>query len=248
MVNPLWGTLEKAQDDSSLIEDAIASAITAHEEDPTAHLGDGESLQSHKSEDVIDHPKASIVADKTGASDITFNFSFESDTGFPNSLQLITEFAGSPYLYLEYGYTPNGYVEFTQNLITDIYNENKTMILTFGARCEASDTHLTGYFGYNNLRFSVIAGVLKARFYRSTAYSEVDLSSIDITEFHFYKIIYLPTDDNAYFYVDGVLVATISRLTGTPIVSGVAPLFDFTVDGSSEFLIHFAGVSYSRGL
>ena len=64
MTLPLWGSLEKAQDDAQTIEQAIDAAIIEHENDPTAHLGAGESLEMHKSEPVIDHPAQSIVADK----------------------------------------------------------------------------------------------------------------------------------------------------------------------------------------
>lgn len=65
MALPLWGELEKAQDSNQTIEQAIAAAIVAHEEDPTAHLGVGESLQSHKHDPIIDHPAQSVVLDKT---------------------------------------------------------------------------------------------------------------------------------------------------------------------------------------
>lgn len=59
-----WGTTPKSQTDNETINQAIDSAILAHEADPTAHLGEGEALQTHKSEDVIDHPAGSVLADK----------------------------------------------------------------------------------------------------------------------------------------------------------------------------------------
>jgi len=62
---PLWGLLEKALGTAQTIDEAIAQAIVAHEEDPTSHLGAGESLQAHKSDSVIDHPAQSVVLDKT---------------------------------------------------------------------------------------------------------------------------------------------------------------------------------------
>jgi len=65
MVLPLWGLLQKSQDEATTISEAIASAIVAHEEDPTSHLGTGESLQAHKNDTVIDHPAQSVVLDKT---------------------------------------------------------------------------------------------------------------------------------------------------------------------------------------
>ena len=65
MTLPNWGQQEKAQDNPQTIDQAIAAAIAAHEADPTAHLGVGESLEQHKSFEIIDHPAQSVVLDKT---------------------------------------------------------------------------------------------------------------------------------------------------------------------------------------
>lgn len=59
-----WGLVPKSQTENLTIDDAIAAAIVDHEADPHAHQGDGESLQNHKSNEVIDHPADSIVNDK----------------------------------------------------------------------------------------------------------------------------------------------------------------------------------------
>lgn len=64
MTLPLWGQLEKSQDDNETIEEAIARLIAEHESDPEAHLGEGESLEAHKTEEVVDHPPFSLVPDK----------------------------------------------------------------------------------------------------------------------------------------------------------------------------------------
>ncbi len=59
-----WGTIPKSQTDSEQVEGAIQRLIDAHNADPDAHLGAGQSLQSHKASDIIDHQASSIVADK----------------------------------------------------------------------------------------------------------------------------------------------------------------------------------------
>lgn len=80
---PLWGQLEYAQDNPETIEEAIARMIVEHEEDPTAHLGDGESLAMHKSESVIDHPQGSILGDKYTNQEFSITPTFEStDRGY----------------------------------------------------------------------------------------------------------------------------------------------------------------------
>lgn len=87
MALPLWGELQKAQDDSRTIEEFIDDKIVEHEEDPEAHLGEGESLQAHKSESIIDHPAQSVVVDKQPfgvfdeSSIIIGGYGWELDTG-----------------------------------------------------------------------------------------------------------------------------------------------------------------------
>lgn len=87
MVLPLWGSLQKAQDNPQTIEEAIAEAIAAHEADPDSHMGPGESIEQHKSETVIDHPPGSLLPDKVSFNDLQF------DTTFP-SLDAFTVSAG----------------------------------------------------------------------------------------------------------------------------------------------------------
>jgi len=70
MGNSTWGMLAKSADDNETIEQAIARLILAHEEDAESHLGVGESLQSHKASEIIDHLANSIVADKILANQI----------------------------------------------------------------------------------------------------------------------------------------------------------------------------------
>lgn len=60
----VWGMLPKSQVDPETIEEAIDRKINAHNDDETSHLGVGQSLQSHKASEIIDHVAASIVADK----------------------------------------------------------------------------------------------------------------------------------------------------------------------------------------
>lgn len=59
-----WSELPKDQSNPQLISEAITEAINNHEADPQAHLGAGESLEQHKSNEVIDHPAFSILGDK----------------------------------------------------------------------------------------------------------------------------------------------------------------------------------------
>src|SRR5574343_579679 len=77
-MSEVWGLMPKAQDNDQKIDDAIAVAIANHELDSEAHLGDGESLQSHKASEIMDHKIGSVVADKLSHQDQIYLCTFES--------------------------------------------------------------------------------------------------------------------------------------------------------------------------
>ena len=65
MTNPyIWAGLQRATNDPTTIDEAIGEAIAAHQDDPDAHLGPGEALESHRASEIIDHRAESIVNDK----------------------------------------------------------------------------------------------------------------------------------------------------------------------------------------
>lgn len=60
----IWGTLSRAVNDSTTIDNAIATAVQAHDDDPEAHLEAGQSLTTHRAAEIIDHLAESVVNDK----------------------------------------------------------------------------------------------------------------------------------------------------------------------------------------
>jgi len=243
-----WEGLQKNATDDETIEQAIARLIAVHEADAQSHLGAGESMDNHKSAEVIDHPTVSIVADKISASDVIYSFFFESKDKYPTSLLLDITYAGTGVLTVGYPTGTNAYIAFPVYLPVNFYNENYDMVFSFSSRLENADSNLDGYFQFVNLRFVVVAGELFARFYNNASYSETDLSDVVLTSAHFYKIVFLSTDQTAYFYIDGVLVASLQRPSGTPQISGNAPRFDFTLSGGSYCNVYLASVLLSRSV
>jgi hypothetical protein len=73
MANPTWGELQKAQDNPETIEEAIARIVGEHNDDETAHLGEGRSLNSHAASEIIDHLADSIIEDKIALRAISLN-------------------------------------------------------------------------------------------------------------------------------------------------------------------------------
>jgi hypothetical protein len=69
----IWGNLPKSQTDDETIEEAIARIVDEHNDDEESHLGTGQSLQSHKASEIIDHLASSIVTDKILERNITID-------------------------------------------------------------------------------------------------------------------------------------------------------------------------------
>jgi len=92
MAHVTWKHLRKAQDDDETIEQAIERIVQEHNDNNEAHVGEGQSLQSHKASEIIDHKARSIIYDKIGEMEVSeehrkfdkliFSTHFESLDGY----------------------------------------------------------------------------------------------------------------------------------------------------------------------
>src|SRR3989304_2622032 len=53
---PLWGSMQKAQDDAETIEEAIVRLVGVHNDATDAHLGSTRSLEAHMGGEGVYHP------------------------------------------------------------------------------------------------------------------------------------------------------------------------------------------------
>lgn len=223
MSTEVWGNLPKALDDATTIDQAIAAAIAAHEADSEAHLGAGESLETHRSYDILDHPQGSVVGDKQGSNELVVTTNFDSVdswsiqgnvTGVFPGVEIHPIFddgprsrivsaglgkPGDPYLF-------DREIVFQANLnIEDMIADCLVFFgVTSSGYSPSSAPNTIGiYFRCDGT--DLFAGVGN---FSGTA-TEEDLG-VDFTDFHTYRAHYVPDDENVYFYVDGVLAATIA--------------------------------------
>lgn len=59
-----WGAMGESVTNPQTVMQAIAQGVDAHNNDPEAHLGPSQALQSHRAAEVIDHLAESVVNDK----------------------------------------------------------------------------------------------------------------------------------------------------------------------------------------
>lgn len=212
-----WGQMTKAQDDATTIDQAIAAAILAHEEDPESHMGAGESIENHRVNDVIDHPAGSVPIDKFSFSRLIKTW-FESIDGWTDySSGTGSAIAGLGSLFLSTGGTSGG-VGCVTALGSVFVGLNMSKAFYWRTTLQISDTsNFLAYWGmgylvdldeFNGFGFRYVGGVLQAYMGDYTNLATVNISDIDITETHVYEIRYSVSPQKAEFYIDGNLVAT----------------------------------------
>ncbi len=213
---PNWGLLAKSQEDNETIEQAIARLIAVHEADETSHLGTGESLQSHKASEIIDHAARSIVFDKLTADQLIYSTSFENENAFTT--------IGTPdFVFPGFNLHPNTttfanrsevYIQAEDRGL--LYDTSKAMIFQFsfsGVTLSGGDFRfMAGGFVNTNankgLGLEMVDGV--ARFF----FAEIDGSNITYLSWpgfvaddqYIVRIEYDPVTEKAYFYINNVLL------------------------------------------
>lgn len=233
---PVWGNLQKSQVDPEKIEEAIARLIQAHEDDPTAHVMAGESLESHRAAAIIDHVVASIIADKIKDGEIAqrklrddsyFIFTaFESLDGWEKDIDaggaavaglLATSLytgnvANKTAQIRAFSFSGSGVVNFGKNPFFQTslkFNSDTTQEAHFGSGDYDPGVEESKWFG-----FDIVDGTLYAASIEAGVRGRTEITGIDFTAVHVYRADYNSAENEIYYFVDGVLKAT--RTTNLP--------------------------------
>lgn len=248
-MSEVWGLLEKSLTDDETINEAINAAIAAHEADASAHLGVGESLEAHKTSEIIDHLAGSVVADKFSMDEKTCRTSFEDMTRwFIVGTQSAAYWPGFEFEADYNGVSPvmaRAYVGPLSGTLSSSYNFMFQTLFKFDF--EGDIDHFFAYFGYGysaaaepskDLGFKIDGGAVYGCLKYGGTEHFVNLSFTDIYELHVYRAIYDKDDGVASFYIDGVLKGTLNR--GASTFSFTAYLI-YYLDALTEDLGRMAG-------
>lgn len=235
----IWGMLPKALDDDQTIVEAIAALIAAHEADETAHLGAGESLQSHRASEIIDHLAESIVQDKIldgelnlakkSWNEFEYNTCWDSLGAWGYAAGRAT--AGVAGMMLSANAGINTVAKLSGEGFGDVNATDWTKDMLFQtALALPATTEQLAYFmigsceldGTDNaFGFKVVNGTLYAIHIvgdgdTQTEYT-TEITGITLTNFNVYRAVWNVTDQAFYFYVNGILKAT--QTTNIPTVN-----------------------------
>lgn len=214
-----WGDLTKSAVDSETVEQAIARLIAEHNDNNESHLAVGQSLQSHKAYEIIDHLANSIVPDKLS------NDFFSKTIIVPNYLGTDAfVFSGSNDIGIDairfsaggaYGAAASGYLDVV-GILSGIFSQSR--ILNFSAKMEPQSTasiriglgDITVEADGDCIIFYHDGTNFKCRTYKSATDTEhlVTITGVTISAVNQYRIEYY-YGVRADFYVNDILVGSI---------------------------------------
>jgi hypothetical protein len=217
MTLPLWGQMNKSQDNPQTIDEAIAAAVQAHNEDSESHLGSGESLEEHKTEPIIDHPQGSVLADKQTMTEMSISTIFESLDGWSKIGDVSNNDIPGVLLYVEDGWQNNSSLSTSPQVPANFRNSDFDMLFQVQARFNFFGTSFSanlGFYSSNSVTpegfgFVVNSGVLTAYAKQGGNVNQSSAISLDLKLDHIYRAFLDATAEKIYFFVDGVAVATL---------------------------------------
>lgn len=214
-----WGNLSKSTVDAETIEEAISRLISAHNNDILSHDEVNGSLYAHRTNTILDHPQSSVLADKLSSSELIQNFLVASGEGFTSNYSDAFENMPSAYLLFEQGTNIDLYLRVSCGFSDRGVGENRyskmfnTIIrldnITFDV-----DSKI-GWFNkinsdYYGLGFIILNGQLKGTYKNFGIELFTDEIEVDLTEYRVLRVLFDAYTQEALFYVDGGLYATLS--------------------------------------
>ena len=255
MADPVWGLLPKSQTDAETIEEAIARLIAEHETDSGAHTGTGESLETHKSQDAVDHPAGSILADKDTMTEFVIKDDLKSLSGWATTGDITNNDWPGVAFYVEWGVTNESSMFVQSTVPGSFFNTGFNMMFQSVAKFDFSSELYEAWLGMaiddilpaDGFGFIFEDGVTKAIFAIGNVREVSSAITNDETVEHVYRCNYEALTGNALFYIDGVLVATLSKPTGTG-NSDVGGSLGVKLTQNNDGNLRIGGVNFARGI
>ena len=250
----VWGLMTKSQSDPEKIEEAIARLISEHEANPDSHLGPGESLQSHRAAEIIDHLAGSVVADKLQAGGSLILYTFDNLDRFNKSGNVDLSYWPELVLWGDTGTPKQAWIQSASNS-RSIVNFNKDFIIQF-AFFLAEEGSPTAKFSFGSFNVGNLSAGIALELTPNSDKVHLRLNGIDYyshdlnisrANWHTFRIFYSSPDDQIFCYLDDVLVATINYPVATHYDCGANLKFHLIDGGTGESALMIEYLLISRG-
>lgn len=224
MSTETWGLLPKAQDNAQTIEELVDAKIAEHEAEPTSHMGDGESIDEHRKNTIVDHPAGSILTDKFSNSELWWQTNFSDhalwtkhdvhDYDYPGlSIPEDGTYNTTSSFNLNFanvmGFAlPNTFDYYFQCFINTTHDEDLQFTTKFGFGI----AHTTQYDGFG---FKIVNNVASV-FYKIGANENTANLGTDVLDgYHLCRAQFVASEQKVYFFIDGEEVAVLDKPAGT---------------------------------
>jgi hypothetical protein len=242
----VWGGLAKATDDAETIEEAIDRKIADHEVDPDSHGDQGESIDVHRTNEVVDHPAGSVLPDKFDFRKFTIRSTFESLDGWVSTGTV--DLLSLSFVQIEADFDNDQLSEIATGAEHDYDFADPSSLGLFQAqlRLNIGGTSYAAWGCFNRTGSDIVSGagflydsgVLKAVVYDDGTPITETLTGLDGETEHIYRMVYSEDGDSLLYYVDSDLVATIpNTLDMDVLASSVRFLAKATVSSSFMFIM-----------
>lgn len=250
-----WGGMTKAQDDSQTINEAITAAIVAHEADPESHMGAGESIENHRTNEIIDHKAGSVLADKLTQTELSITENFANLDNWNKIGEVNNSNWPDCSLYVEWGAVNKSEIYLTPQSPSPFLDYTYNMLFQVVFRTEMSGSNLNGWFGLGSddsvdgggFGFKIVAGVMRAYIEDSSVGSYSVLAGADLAHAHIYRALLIPAEGVVRYYIDGSLVATLSIPFYNP-ESDLGPDIGVKLTGSLDGNFIISDLHFARAL
>lgn len=235
-----WGLMDKSLTDAEKVEAAISRLITAHNADETAHLGVGQSLQSHKASEIIDHLIGSVLADKLQNSGLVLTCVFDDLSAFVQYGDIQKNGWPGVTMVPTYGTPLKAYLSSIGGNLRKYINYSLDFLIQFSFFL-SEEGPASGYFWFGQVPES---GLVKGIGLELTPASDkvhwiktggdVYSSNLNISRaaWHTFRMQYSSYDKQIKVYLDGFLVFTLDE-PASEVLSGGSDFQVRCVDGGS---------------
>ena len=246
-----WGEMTKSQIDATKIEERMTQMISEHNDDPTAHMADDQSIGLHRINDVIDHPASSVVPDKFNSNQpIYYNF-FTAASTYPKSGTVNQAGGGAIYLLPTSASrvtSVNIAFPFLDNVAFPVHD----IILDFTTQfIPVSSGVYNGYFIFGiwaingfGFKFTRTTICLFKTISETTTYG--DTITFDYTQLHNVRLFLSEVDATIYLYIDGVQITSLAITLGlVDYIYDQQLYFNMTTGNASTFAISMLRAYYT---
>ena len=249
-----WSQIPKDINNPETIEETIIRLISQHNNDSTSHMGEGQSIDIHRKNEIIDHKAGSVLTDKETMSELKYYTTFESLTQF----DAYGDFSNSDQLGASIwcSNTSNDIsgLSLYSNLQNYFLDDTKDLLFQTLVRYEYSNNNFDSWFGFlsgytsseKGIGFQIINGVLHTQVKAGTFTNNVSFPTIVLSNDNIFRVQYIAGERKVYFYVNNVLIHSVVIPNNQTFNTSASGGYEIKCSNSNTYYMRLTSLLISR--